>query len=245
MGRGERQGTKGKEQKSNGSFTQLHKENESQKTTAKPCSMYSSTGHLLANCPQFQDKSLAECKEFIQANRICFGCLKKGHYSQDCKRRCKCDKCGKHHPTIPHEEHLESGNEGSKPSEREGSDKASATSCKVHLGNNGSTSMIVPVWVSSEQAPSIEVLTYALLDTLSDSSFVLDDVAKSLGVEHQPVQLKLSTMSSSSTISCSAGSGLLVRGMALPIQLRLEKCYTHHIILGDRQHIPTKATAEQ
>ena len=49
--------------------------------------------------------------------------------------------------------------------------------CKKKSGSNASmkSSMIVPVWVSHEKTPEKEILTYALLDTQSDTSFILDD----------------------------------------------------------------------
>lgn len=45
------------------------------------------------------------------------------------------------------------------------------------------TSSIVPVFVSAASQPQKEILTYALLDTQSDSSFVLGDLATELNVD--------------------------------------------------------------
>eukprot|EP00057_Strongylocentrotus_purpuratus_P011740 XP_011666214.1 PREDICTED: uncharacterized protein LOC105439199 [Strongylocentrotus purpuratus] len=105
--------------------------------------------------------------------------------------------------------------------------------------------MIVPVWVAAEQAPSSEILTYALLDTQSDSSFILDEVAQALNAKQQPIRLKLSTMTSSSNIDCSVTSSILVRGMMSPSQLKIGKCYTRDFIPTDREHIPSRSTAEK
>lgn len=56
------------------------------------------------------------------------------------------------------------------------------------------TSSIVPVCVSSITEPQREVLTYALLDTHSDSTFILEDLVLKLSVVTKPMQLKLSKM---------------------------------------------------
>ena len=52
------------------------------------------------------------------------------------------------------------------------------------------TSTLIPVWVSATSEPDCEVLVYALLDTQSDTTFLLDDTAKALHAKNEPVQLK-------------------------------------------------------
>lgn len=72
----------------------------------------------------------------------------------------------------------------------------SATANRVIREAKGSqTSSIVPVWVSSITQPDQEVLVYALLDTQSDTTFILDEVAKELETVKENVSLRLSTMS--------------------------------------------------
>ena len=57
-------------------------------------------------------------------------------------------------------------------------------SCKVtteaEQGNMGNTSMMVLVWLPSANCPTREILTYALLDTQSSSTFFLEDVARNV-----------------------------------------------------------------
>ena len=213
----------------------------------KPCSLCSKADHQLEKCPQFLSKPLEGRKMFVQESRLCYGCLKKGHISRDCRRRLKCEECNRRHPSALHEDRpytVGDRAQSSAPKEAEGSREASAVSCKVHLGERSSSSMIVPVWISSEQAPSMEILTYALLDTQSDSSFILEDVAKALMVKQQPVRLKLATMTSSSTVTCSVVTNLLVRGMTQTTPVKLQRSYTRDFIPVDRDHIPSRKTAE-
>ena len=58
--------------------------------------------HTLHNCDEFKRKSLKEHHNLVQSASLCFGCLGKGHYSQDCPKRMTCQKCGKPHPTVLH-----------------------------------------------------------------------------------------------------------------------------------------------
>ena len=46
-------------------------------------------------------------------------------------------------------------------------------------------SMVVPVYVSHQDAPNKEVLVYALLDTQSDTTFIQEDIQEELGIEGQ------------------------------------------------------------
>ena len=209
----------------------------------KPCNLCSKVGRYLDRCPEFVSKTPNDRKEFIRNNGICFGCLKKGHKFQECRRKQKCEKCHRWHPTLMHEDRIEARTVV--PDVRKEQCEESAVSHAVNLDEGHSTSMIVPVWVSSEQAPSLEVLTYALLDTQSDSSFISEDVVQSLAVKGQPVKLKLSTMISSSTVECNAVSNILVKGMNLSKQIKIERCYTQDVIAVDRSHVPARATAEK
>lgn len=97
------------------------------------------------------------------------------------------------------------------------------------------TSSIVPVFMSSANEPEKEVVTYALLDTQSDSTFVLEDLLEDLNVETKPVQLKLSTMTSVDTpIASQSVYGLRVRGLQSEKHIQLRQAYTRGFIPVDK-----------
>lgn len=80
-------------------------------------------------------------------------------------------------------------------------DTTAATALNVTRGDqSGSTSMIVPVWVSPATNPSKEQLVYALLDTQSDSTFIDTEVSNELQANAYFVRLKLTTMLKDSVI---------------------------------------------
>ena len=105
--------------------------------------------------------------------------------------------------------------------------------------------MIVPVWVSSANEPSNEVLIYALLDTQSDTTFIHEDTVSALNVTTVPVKLNLSTMTSQkSFIDSNRVTGLTVRGFSSTERLNINCAYTRGFIPVERSHIPTNETAK-
>ena len=63
-----------------------------------------SASHPLQDCEGFKKNSLEERHSFIMTNKLCFGCLGKGHMSKDCRRTLTCQKCNRSHPAVFHRE---------------------------------------------------------------------------------------------------------------------------------------------
>lgn len=199
---------------------------------SKGCVFCEKLNHGIHTCRRFMDKLVAERVKFVQMKRLCFGCLKPGHHSKNCERRSVCDACKRKHPTCLHEDRVkedkrkeqrdderkESGKH-SKERERTESKRTNdiskeATSNRVVQDRNTNyTSTVIPVWLSTTSNPENEILIYALLDSQSDTTFVLQEKAETLNTQKEPVQLKLSTLSSRSTVIPSQKlTGLWVRG---------------------------------
>lgn len=138
---------------------------------------------------------------------------------------------GKAHPTCLHDNRtnkikLSTRSNGARDSDKSKElkmqhphDKAARTSREatsnrvVQNVTDTHTSTIIPVWVSATSEPDREVLVYALLDTQSDTTFILKETSKALHTKNEPVQLKLFTMASRNTVvSCRKLPGLQVRG---------------------------------
>ena len=60
------------------------------------------TYHDLETCEDMLQKSVKERLELIKKGGQCFGCLKYGHNSRQCRNRKTCGKCGARHPTLLH-----------------------------------------------------------------------------------------------------------------------------------------------
>lgn len=126
------------------------------------------------------------------------------------------------------------------------SQSPAATSLSVTAEGSFSTSMVIPMWVSSKNNPTTEKLVNALLDSQSDTTFIDQEVSDGLDADKLPVKLKLTTMSGKDTVITSESvSGLRVRGYSSAIQVNLPVTYTKDGIPINRSHIPTCETAKQ
>ena len=210
------------------------------------CSFCKRTDHLLNACVKFKAETRENKLKFVKGNSLCFGCLRKGHMSTDWKKRLTSATCNKNHPTCLHEERSPK-----KPEEKKGSEEQEptnvrrTTSCTSQGASTASTSMIVPVWLSSLSKPDKEVLVYAILDTQSDATFILKETCDELNAETQPTKLRLSTITSQdSLVESQRVSSLQVRGYNSDLKICIPVAFTSTSIPADEEHIPTKEIAK-
>ena len=189
-------------------------------TDRPSCLFCHKVGHSVVSCFAFASKNAEEKKKFVRDNRLCFGCLKIGHISKECRSRQTCDKCLRPHPTCLHfdDATVKTVHEGAKDQARASTEEAAQTevqpavSLRVSGGGVTNTSTVVPVWVSTLDRPDDEKLVYALLDTQSDTTFVSQDISDLLQAKSEPVRLKLTTMTSRDImVPCQRVTGLSVR----------------------------------
>ncbi|XP_035525621.1 uncharacterized protein LOC118333908 [Morone saxatilis] len=232
----------------------------SNEKTVITCIFCKKIGHTLHKCRKFMEKAVSDRIRFVQIERLCFGCLKSGHHSKSCNSRSVCDICNKRHPTCLHEERTKG--EQRPPQAKQSSNQErheerpqstqhkettmTATSNRVILDEaNTQTAAIIPVWLSSRTQPEQEVLVYALLDSQSDTTFILSDVAEVLEAKKEQVKLKLSTMTTRTTVvSSQRVNNLQVRGFYTDKKISLPPVYTRKFIPANRSHIPTGETAK-
>ena len=181
---------------------------------------------------------------FVKENRLCFGCLRRGHEFKDCQRRLSCSACYKKHPTCLHKdsnslEKKEDGNEVESPSVH------NSTSCTSQGVSSKNTSMIVPVWLSVSSKPNKELLVYAILDTQSDATFILKETCDELGTETEPTKLRLSPITTQELLVDSQRiSNLQVRGYNSDLKITIPTAFTRTMIPADDSCIPTKSIAK-
>ena len=108
------------------------------------------------------------------------------------------------------------------------------------------SAMILPVCVSHENDPSSERLVYALLNSQSDTSFILERTYDSLGVSSvdENCHSRLCTWRKRDSRE-SKISGLSVRGFNQLLKLPLPVIYTRQIMPANRSLIPTPETARK
>lgn len=64
--------------------------------------LYCQVSHSLDDCSSFMDINLANRKNFLILNKLCFACLKVGHVAGQCPERLTCRVCQKRHATCLH-----------------------------------------------------------------------------------------------------------------------------------------------
>ena len=195
--------------------------------------------HALEDCADYLGKSYEERRQVIFDKGLCFGCLRKGHLTRECRSRRTCATCGERHPSSLHKS--------------EEDDKAPRTtfSTKNYTEESGSSpsckaSTVVPVLVSHVLNPHDERLVYAMLDTQSDTTFILEKTRTALRAPGIKTSLLLSTMSCTAhQVDTHRVSGLRVRGIDGEALINLPPSYTRDVMPVNSDHIPTPDTAQQ
>ena len=195
--------------------------------------IYCSERHPIKACDKFRLKPFEFRMRFVRENRLCFGCLNKGHQVRDCRSKKDCEVCRGRHPTVMHTD--ENSAEGLTTT-------ASATTCASNnrqLYTPRKSSMVVPVYISHSNYPDNERVTFAMIDSQSDSSFVTEETARELGLKGVDAQLSLSTMTSSNkVVKCKRYVGLQIRGYNDSTKINLPGVYSRRAIPINRDHIP-------
>ena len=195
--------------------------------------------HSLDDCAQFLKKTYDERREFVLKASLCFGCLRFGHKSFVCRSRKTCAICSRRHPTSLHYD--------DEPNEV----LVNATSAQGSTYDpthepSSKTSSVVPVYVSHLDKPGLEVLVYAMLDTQSDTTFILESTLSRLEAPTTDTTLILSTMASiDSRFPSKRVAGLKIRGINSGSIINLPPTYSRAIMPINRAHIPTRETAER
>ena len=133
-------------------------------------------------------KTVAQRKERIRKNGMCFLCLKKGHTVRDCRERFKCFKCnGKHHSAIcvkSPEKDIESKDNPDNPTEnKETASSTTKTSTTTFIGDGNNVLLqTARAKVSSTNERKCENLRI-LFDSGSQHSYISPAARQRLDLE--------------------------------------------------------------
>ena len=220
--------------------------------------------HNTSDCNKVAKMTYVDQQAFFRRENLCFQCLNKGHGKQKCDTnvRCKYQSCGEQHPTCVHRYNT-SRNTSSTINHTNPNTNANQTGSKlsgedvvlhsielqdsnIHFKQNIVTSMIVPVFVFSPDDPENEILTYALLDSMSDASIISEELSDYLSIRKDRKRLRISTVTTpNKTQWCDEICNLQVRGYTSKKSdsISIPKVYSQSSIPANRSHIPTPETA--
>lgn len=223
------------------------------KPAPKPCIMCGAL-HSLDDCGKFLGMALPDRKKYAMSKHLCFGCLKQGeHISKDCLAKKTCKTCGRRHPTSLHGDipAKPDSDEKRKPEVKSEAPKPSVKSvhsafCGSHSRTSKLSTLIIPVVLSHEDNPEVEVTVYAMMDLQSDANFILPNTCRSLGISGPEIQLWLSTLTAKDElVDSQLIGGLRVRGIGLNDQVQLTRTYTRDVMPTNRAHIPRREDLKQ
>ena len=202
--------------------------------------------HITAECRKFSRMTFIDQQSFIKKEGLCFHCLEKGHSKQECTSSVTCSKCSGKHATCLHRKPSDGSSTQSNSS---GSQAATETTVHRIQGQSGSkqtvTTMTMPVYISSAEDPTNEILIYALIDGQSDKTYILQEVSDLLHTARIQRKLKVSTITSIDEIQwCDRLTNLRVRGFNTSEIITVDELFSLQSIPANRNHIPTPDTAE-
>ncbi|KAJ8333475.1 hypothetical protein SKAU_G00414830 [Synaphobranchus kaupii] len=114
--------------------------------------MYCEESHSIHKCQKLLGQPVENKKRFIIDNKLCFGCLRRGHNSKDCKKKATCGICKKYHPTPLHEDrppaektsaHAMQAEEANR-SPTQAEENTSSLSCYVNRGGYDCSRALAP-----------------------------------------------------------------------------------------------------
>ena len=166
-----------------------------------------------------------------------------------CKQRQSCETCGGLHPTLLHRDkepklQVHATGQEEETQQLRLNTGAHNDICK-HLGGHYH-SMIVPVYVKHKDSEK-RVLTYALLDEQSNSTFIAKGTLQELGIGGRKTKIKLTTMLSTVVVDSLVVNGLSVIGAGSNSNseiTHLGSVYLTENIPVQRELIPRPETAE-
>lgn len=193
-----------------------------QETHAKQCHCCQRSNHGLDSCYFFKPKPLQEKEEFVRKLKLCFGCLKSGHRSKDCKSKLTCQICHKTHPTSLHRDNKKNNNQNlSKEKKSENQidyanyqvkEKPDGTSERsINMLTKGNSRTVCPAIPVTLRYPDtgVTVTTYMGLDNFSTASYMDYGIMKRLRIAGRPTSVKVTTIEKdSSAIDVTVVDGL-------------------------------------
>ena len=207
-----------------------------------PC-MFCKADHHISRCHRFLEMSIDDRWKYAKDAKLCFSCLTPKHLMWECRYKKPCDKCQLFHSSVLHYDVT------TMPRERYPAPPVRAEShmtLYTGVSQGSKSSMILPVYLSLADDIENERLVYVLLDSQSDTTFILDDTCNEMGLSGPNMQLVLSTMSATDeVVSTRKISDLYVRGYKSDERVKLPAAYTRPGIPINRSHIPTPDTARQ
>ena len=149
-------------------------------STGEPCPLCKTEVHPLFSCMKFKSLPHDSMIATVKGNKLCINCLRPGHLSKQCKSLHKCKECQKPHHSLLHADSTVTSTGTSSPQTL-----VSPVLSNTATGLKSSNLLMTCQYLVS--APSgLLIKARALLDSGSSTSFVSEQLSKSLHLRHSP-----------------------------------------------------------
>ena len=197
-------------------------------------------GHDLEACQKMLNKTSSERLEFVKKSGLCFGCLRHGHSSRQCRKRKTCSTCGARHPTLLHMDprHAERGRPGPLPEPR------NEVCGGTKIDRAGPVMSILPVLVTGRNGKTSK--TYAFLDSGSSATFITNALAEKLKLKGEETSLTITTVEQDELkINSQAVIGLQASSLDGSGSVKLPCAFTLKKIPVTSSDIPDASVVQQ
>lgn len=193
------------------------------------------TNHTLDKCSQFKSKTQQDKMNFLKEKGVCFGCLRHGHISKDCRSRLECQVCHRKHPSVLHVE-----KETNATSKETVSTAPELQQTCGHIGageEDTAVFSIVAVQVKGVKGNKA-IHTYAFLDPGSSGTFCTASLAQRLGATGKNCNVLLRTMGQTKTIKTTVITGMEVSGLDTQDFIKLPSVLTQTTLPVSKVNVP-------
>lgn len=150
---------------------------------AQPCKCCKGT-HALHSCPMFNGWAQEKRNQWARDQRICFRCLRIGHWLSKCKSSIVCGHCSRGHHSLLHPTASTGSVRGESTSQERNS--ANAQSSSSLFSQNTSPSVILgTVLIHMSDHTGVLHTVRALIDSASQISAITSDCTNRLGLRIQ------------------------------------------------------------
>ena len=191
--------------------------------------------HKIEKCDKFIAMDVNQRAQLGKEKRLCFSCFDSAdHQSRDCSRKKRCDVegCNKYHHTLIHGAALvfvapPPLNSAPPVSTLNAATPVFVGASSVNCAPSAVLLQIVPIAVATSSG--VEVNTFALLDSGSQTSLILEKFADAIGLVGEDSPLQLGTINSSGEpirskkVSFHVGA---VEGPETGVQITVEEAWT-------------------